>query len=76
MIILAWMLITSAYRKIKRHFIQFKSITALFANYKHVGLCPTWNEDKSVSLTLRADILCVTSFQGGPPADRSTIPNH
>ena len=28
------------------------SITALFENYKWVGLCPTQNEDKSVSLTI------------------------
>ena len=33
-------------------FIQFTSITASFANYKHVGLCPTWNNDKSVISTL------------------------
>ena len=36
---------------IKIRSIQFTSITALFANYKHVGLCPTRNGDKSVSLT-------------------------
>ena len=51
MIILAWMIILSEYPNDKRLFILFTSITASFANYNHVGLCTTRNEDKSVILT-------------------------
>ena len=52
MIILARMLIISEYPNNKKTFIQFTSITALFANYKRMGLCPTQNKDKSVILTV------------------------
>ena len=48
----AMMIILSEYPNDKRRFILFMSIIASFANYKRVGLCPTRNEDKSVSLTV------------------------
>ena len=34
-------------------------ITALFSNYKYMGLCPTRNEDKSVSSTEEVDVVVV-----------------
>ena len=37
--------------RIKKCFVLFTSITASFANYKWVGLCPARNDDKSANLT-------------------------
>ena len=51
MIILARMLILSEYPNDKRRFILFTSITDLLSNYQHMGLCPTWNKDKSATST-------------------------
>ena len=59
MIIYAQMLILSEYPNKKKRFIQFKSITSLFANYEHVGLCPTRNKDKSESLTHLPNPECI-----------------
>ena len=45
------MIILFEYSNNKKTFYTIYEHHFLFANYEHVELCPTRNEDKSVSLT-------------------------
>ena len=44
--------------------MRFMSIHASFANYKHLGLCPTRDRDKSTSSTILSMINCQDILYG------------